>query len=69
MGKAHLNRQEYDKAIAELETAAQAEPKLPFVHFNLGIAHLRQQDYERDLNDPKWLERHRMAIADRDGPT
>ena len=47
MGKAHLNRQEYDKAITELETAAQAEPKLPFVHFNLGIAHLRQQDYER----------------------
>ncbi len=47
MGKAHLNREEYDQAIPELEAAAKAEPKLPFVHFNLGIAYMRKQDLER----------------------
>ena len=47
MGKAHLNRQEYDEAIVELESAAKAEPKLPFVHFNLGMAYLEKQDLER----------------------
>jgi tetratricopeptide (TPR) repeat protein len=35
MGKAHLNREEYDDAINELQLAAQASPKLPFVHFSL----------------------------------
>ncbi|MGA9897628.1 MAG: tetratricopeptide repeat protein [Terriglobales bacterium] len=47
MGKAHLNRQEYDEAIVELESAAKAEPQLPFVHFNLGMAYLEKQDLER----------------------
>ena len=47
MGKAHLNRQEYDEAIAELESAAKADPKLPFVHFNLGTAYLKKQDLEQ----------------------
>jgi tetratricopeptide (TPR) repeat protein len=47
MGKAHLNREEYDEAIKELEAAAQADPKLPFVHFNLGLAFTHQQDYDR----------------------
>jgi putative hydrolase of the HAD superfamily len=27
--------------------AAELDPKLPFVHFNLGTAYLKQQDYER----------------------
>ena len=31
MGKSHLNRQEYDDAIRELQLAAQGNPKLPFV--------------------------------------
>jgi tetratricopeptide (TPR) repeat protein len=47
MGKAHLNRKEYDEAITELETAAKAAPKLPFVHFNLGMTYLEKQDLER----------------------
>jgi len=33
--------------VRELEAAAQADPKLPFVHFNLGLAYQRKQDLER----------------------
>ena len=47
MGKAHLNREEYDYAISELGLAAKGDPALPFVHFNLGMAYLRKQDLER----------------------
>jgi tetratricopeptide (TPR) repeat protein len=47
IGKAHYNRGEYDDAVRELEGAAQADPKLPFVHFNLGLTYVRNQDYER----------------------
>ena len=47
LGKAHINRQEYDEAIKELDLAARANPKLPFVHFNLGIAYYRKQDLAR----------------------
>ena len=47
MGKAHINRQEYDDAIKELELAAKANPKLPFVHFNLGIAYFKKQELAR----------------------
>lgn len=47
IGKAHYNRGEYDDAVRELEAAAQADPKLPFVHFNLGLVYVRKQDYER----------------------
>ena len=47
MGKAHLNRGEYDDAVKDLEAAAQADPKLPFVHFNLGLAYVHKQDYDR----------------------
>jgi tetratricopeptide (TPR) repeat protein len=46
-GKYHLNREEYDMAIAEFEAAAQANPTLAFVHFNLGMAYLRKQEYAR----------------------
>jgi len=46
-GKYHLNREEYDMAIAEFETAAKANPALPFIHFNLGVAHLRKQEYSQ----------------------
>ena len=34
-------------AIAEFETAAKANPTLPFIHFNLGVAHLRKQEYSQ----------------------
>jgi tetratricopeptide (TPR) repeat protein len=51
MGKAHLNRGEYDDAVKELEEAAHTDPKLPFVHFNLGLAYLRKSDNERARNE------------------
>ena len=47
MGKAHLNREEYDDAIRELELAAKTSPKLPFVHFELGLAYMKKQDFDR----------------------
>jgi len=33
--------------VGELSHAAALDPKLPFVHFHLGVAYLKQQDYER----------------------
>jgi tetratricopeptide (TPR) repeat protein len=47
MGKAHLNREEYDDAARELEAAAKADPKLPFVHFNLGLTYVHKQQFEQ----------------------
>jgi tetratricopeptide (TPR) repeat protein len=47
MGKAHLNLQQYDMALADFQTAVQANPRLTFVHFNLGLVYLKKQDYER----------------------
>ena len=47
LGKAHLNREETEQAIAELERAVVLNPNLPFLHFNLGMAYERSGDYER----------------------
>lgn len=47
VGKYHLNLEQYDQALAEFQAAADANPKLPFVHFNLGLAYLKKHDYER----------------------
>jgi len=47
MGKAHVERGEYDDAVRELEAAEKGDPKLPFVHFNLGLAYEKKQDFER----------------------
>jgi len=44
MGKALLNRQEYDGAIQQLKRSAEVDPKLPFVHFNLGLTYVEQND-------------------------
>jgi tetratricopeptide (TPR) repeat protein len=46
MGKEHLQLEQYEMALNELQAAAQAAPKLPFVHFNLGLTYLGKQDYE-----------------------
>jgi len=46
MGKAHLNREEYDNAIKELQLAAHASPRLPFVHFYLGLTAMKKQDFD-----------------------
>ena len=47
LGKAYLNRGEDDKALAELEQAAQADPKLPMVHYNLGMAYKHKRELEK----------------------
>jgi tetratricopeptide (TPR) repeat protein len=46
MGKAHLNLEQYDLALADFQAAAHANPSLTFVHFNLGLTYLKKQDYE-----------------------
>lgn len=46
MGKAHLNLEQYDLALADFQAAAQGNPGLTFVHFNLGLTYLKKQDYE-----------------------
>src|ERR1700730_13637990 len=63
MGKAHINRGEYDEAVKELEAAAQADPKLPFVHFNLGLAYTHRQDYDRARD-----EFHKDIVLEPDVP-
>ena len=44
-GKYYLNRGEYEPAMTEFQAAAKQDPKLPFVHFNLGLAHMKKQEY------------------------
>jgi tetratricopeptide (TPR) repeat protein len=39
LGKAYLARDQNYKALEELQRAEQANPKLPFVHYNLGVAY------------------------------
>jgi tetratricopeptide (TPR) repeat protein len=46
LGKAHLNRLDYDGAFQEFQHAAEADPKLPFVHFNLGLTLMNKQNFE-----------------------
>jgi tetratricopeptide (TPR) repeat protein len=47
VGKYYLNLDQYDKAMAEFHAAADANPKLPFVHFNLGLTYLKKQEYAK----------------------
>ncbi len=47
LAKAYLNRQETDKAIAELNHAAAVNPRIPFLHFNSGLAYMHAGDNER----------------------
>src|SRR5271154_567891 len=58
LGKAYLNRQEDDQAIAELNRAAAGNPTLPYVHLTLGITHMRLGD-----NDALAEEEFRKDIA------
>jgi tetratricopeptide (TPR) repeat protein len=51
MGKAHLNLEQYDLALEDLQAAAAADSRLPFVHFNLGLTYLKKQDYERSRDE------------------
>jgi superkiller protein 3 len=47
VGKYYLNLDQYDLALTEFQAAAKADPKLPFVHFNLGLTYLKKQDYQQ----------------------
>ena len=47
VGKAYLNRLDDDKALVELEQAAQADPKLPMVHYNIGVVYKRKRNYDK----------------------
>jgi tetratricopeptide (TPR) repeat protein len=47
LAKAYLNREETDKALAELTQASAANPHLPFLHFNFGLAYVRAGDNDR----------------------
>ncbi len=47
LAKAYLNREETEKAIAELRLASAANPRVPFLHFNLGLAYVRAGDNDR----------------------
>ena len=51
IGKAHLNNEEYDQAIAEFEKAAGGNPKMPLLHYHLGIAYTHKQNYEAAANE------------------
>ncbi len=46
VGKFYLNQGQFDPAIQEFQAAAHADPKLAFIHFNLGLAYVKKQDYE-----------------------
>jgi tetratricopeptide (TPR) repeat protein len=45
IGKADLTRLANQSAVTELKSAAEADPRLPFVHFYLGIAYRRLNEF------------------------
>ena len=57
LGKSYLNRHEEDAAVPELNRAIASNPNLPFVHFTLGVAHVRlgdnddlaEQEFRKDI--------------------
>lgn len=53
MGRTHLNREEDDQALLELERAERQNPKLPFLHYYLGLYYLHQHDYEHSVEEFK----------------
>lgn len=46
VGKYYLNQGQFDSALREFQMAAEANPKLAFIHFNMGLAYRKKQDYE-----------------------
>ncbi len=64
MAKALLTRNDDQKALEEFQKAAAGNRELPFLHFNLGMAYWRMEQFElggrrvteghRELN-PEWL--------------
>lgn len=47
LGRAYLNRDQASRAAAVLEQAVAAAPKLPLVHFNLGVAYQKMQKLDQ----------------------
>jgi len=47
IGKAYLSRGRDEEALAEIQKAAQTDPKLPMLHYTLGIIYKRGRDYEK----------------------
>lgn len=47
LGRAYLNRDQAPRAVAVLEQAATADPHLPLVHFNLGVAYQKMQKLDQ----------------------
>lgn len=45
IGKAYLNRKQEDRALAEFEQAAQGNPALPFLHYNIAVAYRIRHDF------------------------
>jgi tetratricopeptide (TPR) repeat protein len=45
IGKFYLESGQFDQAVAELNAAAERNPKLSLVHFYLGLAHIKKQEY------------------------
>lgn len=47
LGKGYLSRHQEDQAIAEMQLAAQADDKLPYVHYYLGLAYRQKRNLEK----------------------
>jgi tetratricopeptide (TPR) repeat protein len=50
LAKAYLNHKDFDRALSELNNAS-TNPKLPFLHFNFGIAYMRTNQNERAVEE------------------
>jgi tetratricopeptide (TPR) repeat protein len=47
LGKAYLAHAEYDRALTELQTAENADAKLPLLHYNLGMVYRHNGEIEK----------------------
>jgi protein O-GlcNAc transferase len=47
LGKGYLSRSQEDEAIAEMRLAAQADDRLPYVHYYLGLAYRQKRNLEK----------------------
>ena len=47
LGKGYLSRSQEDQAIAEMQLAAQADDKLPYVHYYLGLAYRQKRNLDK----------------------
>lgn len=57
MGRAYLNHEEDDQALAEFSEAMKGDATLPYLHYYMGMAYLHKQDFEHAA------EQFQQAIA------